>query len=73
MVYTERAPRRQQFHLAGTSYVTTMKWRDMVHVWMVYTEGGEMAAVSRGTSHVTIQQHCIYTTSVDIQKRAVKS
>jgi len=71
MVYTERAPRRQQFHLAGTSYVTTMKWRDMVHGWMVYTEGGEMAAVSRGTSHVTIKQRCKYTTSVGIQENAL--
>ena len=33
---------------------------------MVYTERGEMAAVSRGTSHVTTKQRCKYTTSVDI-------
>ena len=39
---------------------------------MVFTERAEMAAVSRGTSHVTIQQHCIYTTSVDIQKTRYK-
>ena len=31
----------------------------------------ETAAVSRGTSHVTTKQRCKYTTSVDIQKRAV--
>ena len=38
----------------------------MVHGCMVYTERAETAAVSRGTS-------CKYTTSVDIQKRAIKS
>ena len=38
----------------------------MVHGGMVYTELAEMAAVSCGTS-------CKYTTSVDIQKRAIKS
>ena len=27
----------------------------------------------RGTSHVTTKQHCKYATSVDIQKRAIKS
>ena len=35
---------------------------------MVYTERADMAAVSRGTSHVIIKQRCKYTTSVDIQK-----
>ena len=30
------------------------------------------AAVSRGTSHVTTKERCTYTTSVDIQKRAIK-
>ena len=38
----------------------------MVHGCMVYTERAEMAAVSCGTSR------CKYTTSVDIQKRAIK-
>jgi len=32
-----------------------------------------MAAVSRGTSHVTTKQRCEQATSVDIQKRAIKS
>ena len=40
---------------------------------MVYAERAEMAAVLRGTSHVTIKQRCKYTTSVDIQKRAIKN
>ena len=31
---------------------------DMVHDCMVYTERAEMAAVPRGTSHVTIKQRC---------------
>ena len=34
---------------------------------MVYTERAETAAVSRGTSHVTIRERCKYTTLVDIQ------
>ena len=45
-----------------------MKWRDMMHGCMVYTERAEMATVSRGTSHVTVKQRCKqYTTSADIQ------
>ena len=40
---------------------------------MMYTERAEMAAVSRGTSYVTTKQRCKYTTSVDIQDRAIKS
>ena len=32
----------------------------------------EMAAVSCGTSHITIKQCGKYTTSVDIQKQAIK-
>jgi len=39
----------------------------MVHGCMVDTERAETAAVSRGTSHVTIKQRCKYTTSVDVQ------
>ena len=50
-----------------------MKWRDMVHGCMAYAERAEMAAVSRGTSHVTVKQRCKHTTSVDIQKCAIKS
>ena len=50
-----------------------MKRRDVVYGCMVYTERAEMAAVSRGTSHVTIKQRFNYTTSVAIQKRATKS
>ena len=41
----------------------------MVHGCMVYTEHSEMAAVSRGTSHVSAVK---YTTSVDIQKHAIE-
>ena len=44
------------------------KWHDMVHGCMVYTECAKMAAVSHGTSHVTIKQHCKHTILVDIQK-----
>ena len=44
-----------------------MKWLDMVHSCTVYTEHAEMAAVLRGTSHVTTKQHCKYTTWVDTQ------
>ena len=44
-----------------------MKQRDMVHGCMVYTERAEMAAVSHGTSHVTTEKCCKYTTLVDIQ------
>ena len=43
----------------------------MVHRCMVYTERAETAAVSCGTSHVSAVKH-VYTTSVDIQKRAIK-
>ena len=46
-----------------------MKWRDMVHGCMVYTERAETAAVSRGTSHVTIKQRCKYTTSADVESK----
>ena len=48
-----------------------MKWRDMVHGCMAYTERTEMAAVSRGTSYVTTKRCCKYTTSVYIQKSAM--
>ena len=44
-----------------------MKWRDMVHGCMVYTELAETAVVSRGTSHVTTKQRCKHTTHVDIE------
>ena len=51
-----------------------MKWRDIVHGCMVYTERAETAAVSRGTSHVTTKQRCKYITSMDIViKRSIKS
>ena len=49
-----------------------MKWRDMEHGCIVYTKRAETAAVSRGTSHVTTNQRCKYTTSGDILKRAIK-
>ena len=44
-----------------------MKGRDMVHGCMVYTERAEMAAVSRGISHVTTTQRCGYC-----QKQGIK-
>ena len=50
-----------------------MKWRDMAHGCMMYTERAEMAAVLRGTSHVTTKQRCKYTTSVDIQNALQKA
>ena len=40
---------------------------------LVYTERAQTAAVSRGTSHVTTQQRCEYTTSVNIQNALYKS
>ena len=40
---------------------------------MVYSERAEMAAVSCGTSHVTVKQRCNYTTSVDIKKENKKT
>ena len=49
-------------------YVCVFAWSDMVHGCMVYTELADTTAVSRGTSHASE-----YTTSVDIQKRAIKS
>ena len=45
----------------------------MVHGCMVYTERAKMAAVSRGISYTTTKQPCKFTTSVDIQKRVIKS
>ena len=47
--------------------------RDMVLGCMVYSERAETAAVSRGTSHLTTKQRCKYITSLNIQKRTVKS
>ena len=41
---------------------------DMVHGCLVYTDRAQMAAVSCGTSHASK-----YTTSVDIEKHAIKS
>ena len=50
-----------------------MKWRGMVCGCMVDTECAEMAAVSHGTSHVTTEQPCKYTTLVDTQNALQKS
>ena len=50
-------------------YISGFAWSEMVHGCMVYTEHSEMAAVARGTSHVSAVKD---TTSVDIQKHAVK-
>ena len=32
-----------------------------------------MAAVSRGTSHATTKQHCLYTTLADIKNKKTKN
>ena len=45
----------------------------MVHECMVSTERAEMAAVSRGTSHVTTKQRCKFTTSVDKENALQKA
>ena len=50
-------------------YVCSFAWSDVVYDCMVYTERAEAAAVSRGTSKC---QRCKHTTSVDIQKHAMK-
>ena len=47
--------------------VAFMKWRNIVHGCMIYTERAEMAAVSRDTSHVTTKKRDKYTIVVDIQ------
>ena len=39
----------------------------MVHGCMIYTKRAEMAAVSRGTSHVTTKERDKYTIVVNIQ------
>ena len=55
-------------------YVCGLAWRDMTeHTKTDMMGHTEMAAVSHGTSHVAIKQHCKYTTLVDIQKHAIKS
>ena len=40
-------------HVCTVRMWLCLKWCDMVHGCMVYTERAETAAVSRGTSHVT--------------------
>ena len=51
-----------------------MKWRDVMHGCMVYTERADMAAVLSGTSHVRTKQRCNYTTwEHNYSKLAVKS
>ena len=49
-----------------------MKWHDMVHGCVEYTECGEMAAVSHGSSHLTTKERCKYITSEDIFKKHYK-
>ena len=49
-----------------------MKWCNMAHVCMVYTECAETAAVSCGTRHVTTKQHSKHSTLMDIQKCSIK-
>ena len=52
------------------TYVASHVVSDIVHGCMVYTEGADTAVVSCVTSHASGVK---YTTSVDIQKRAIKS
>ena len=54
-------------------YVCGFAWSDMARGCVVYTERAETAAISRGTSHVTTKQRYKYITSLDIQKRAIKT
>ena len=49
-----------------------MKWCNMAHGCMVYTECAETAAVSCGTRHVTTKQRCKHSTLMDIQKMRYK-
>ena len=44
-----------------------IKWRDVMHGCMVYTERAEMAAVSSGTNHARTKQCCKYAPWVDTQ------
>ena len=41
----------------------------MLHVYMVFKERAETAAVSRGTSHVTAKQLCKYTASMGYKQK----
>ena len=50
-----------------------MKWGDMVHGCIVYTERAETAAVPGGTSHVSTKQHRKSTTSVNIQNVKIRA
>jgi len=50
-----------------------IKWGDMTHDSMVYTECTEMVAVSSGTSHGATKQWRKYTTLVIMQKWVIKS
>ena len=51
-----------------------MKWRDIVHGCMVYTERAVTASVSCGTSHVRTKQRCHYTYHLGgYSKREIKS
>ena len=60
-------------HTCTLSIWLCMKWCDMVHCCMVYTECTEMAAVLRGISHVRTKQCCNNTTRVDIQSLLLKA
>ena len=44
----------------------------LAHGCMVYTKHAKTATISCGTSQVTTKQYCKYTTSVDVQKCAIK-
>ena len=54
-------------------YEFGLEWSDTVNWSLVVRctqKWAETATVSRGTSHITTKQRCMYTTSVSIQKRA---
>ena len=50
-----------------------MKRHICAWLYGVHRTCAETAAVSRGTSHVTVKQRCKHSTSVDVLKRAIKS
>jgi len=62
-------------HACSLHMWLSMKWCDKVFHFniMVYTECGEMAAVSCSTSHVTTKQHCKYAILLNIKKYTIKS
>ena len=61
-------------HMCTPCMRLQMKWHcKLVHGCTEFTERVQTAAVSCGTSHVTTEQCCKYTTLVDIQNTLWKS